>query len=464
VFRPGGRAGGVTGTTLAVAEAMWAELQNWLQEPDEVAGVMTVRVIDDADGITLLARRLERAPASAYLDRRRDGLSLRSSGWVPAVRQAGGDASMAIFVHTHPGGRAEFSASDDQVDVDLWQPFVALSGAALYGSLVMAGGDGAPAAGRVKRPDGSVRPIDAIRVVGERLTVHLLGGPDAAFSEVHDRQLRAFGARGQQVLGSLRVGIVGAGGTGSPVAEQLIRLGVASLVVIDDDVVTASTVARGYGSGLADVGRPKVDVIVDLAARSGLEVKVTAVQGNIRDHSIVNQLRHCDVVFCCADGHAARLVLNRWAYWHLAPVIDIAILVSSAEGTITGIDGRLTWLAPHAACLLCRARIDPVAAYAEQLDPEDRRRLSEQGYVPELEEPQPSIVPYTTMMSAMATTELLNRLFGLADTTPSETLVQFHTRTTSLNRRPPREGCFCATPSVWGQGLAHPYLDLTWTD
>lgn len=443
---------------------MWAELQSWLQEPDEVAGVLTARVIDDADGTTLLGRGIDRAQASAYLDRRPDGLSLRSTGWVPAVRQAAADGAMAIFVHTHPGGRAEFSSWDDQVDEDLWRPFIALSGAPLYGSLVVADAEGVTAAGRLRRPDGSVQEIDAIRVLGERLTVHLLGGAGAGFADVHDRQLRAFGALGQRVLGSLQVGIVGAGGTGSPIAEQLIRLGVGSVVVIDDDIVTPSTVARGYGSGMADVGRPKVDVIVDLATYTGLDVDVTAVKGNIRDQTVVKELRHCDVVFCCADGHAARLVLNRWAYWHLAPVIDVAVLVSSSDGTVNGIDGRLTWLAPSAACLLCRGRIDPTIAYAEQLDPEERRRLAQQGYVPELEEPQPSIVPYTTMMSAMATTELLNRLFGFADPAPTEALVQFHTRSTSLNRRPPREGCFCGTSTAWGQGFAHPYLDLTWTE
>ena len=43
--------------------------------------------------------------------------------------------------------------------------------------------------------------------------------------DVFDRQVRAFGADIQELLATLRIGIVGNGGTGSPVAEQLIRLG-----------------------------------------------------------------------------------------------------------------------------------------------------------------------------------------------------------------------------------------------
>lgn len=48
----------------------------------------------------------------------------------------------------------------------------------------------------------------------------------------------------QQTLGALRVGIVGCGGTGSAVAEQLVRLGVPHLTLIDADTLTESNVTR----------------------------------------------------------------------------------------------------------------------------------------------------------------------------------------------------------------------------
>lgn len=452
----------MTDITLAAPAALWDELVGWLDDPNEVAGVLTARVVDDDAGTTLLARSLFRSPESTYLDRRPDGISLRSSGWVPAVRHAAGDGAMAIFVHTHPGGLNEFSEWDDIVDRDLAQPFMDLSGIDLFGSLVVAGGDRTAFAGRLARPDGSVGDIDRIRVVGDQLTIHDLSERQSTAGEVHDRQLRALGEAGQRVLSGLRVGVVGAGGTGSPVIEQLLRLGVGHLVIIDDDVVTPSTVARGYGTTAADVGRPKVEVMAAHAERLGLGTFVRAVQGNLRERDVVGALRHCDVVFCCVDGHAARVVLNRWAYWHLAPVIDVAVLVSSTEGVIDGIDGRLTWLSAGAACLLCRGRIDPRLAHLEQLDPEERRRLAEQGYAPDLDEPQPSIVTYTSLLSSLAATELLNRLFNLADLTPTEVLLQLPTRSMSLNRRRSREGCFCSTPARWGAGQVEPYLDLTW--
>lgn len=448
-------------TALALSENVWGALARWLDSEVETAGVLTARVIDDHDGLTILVRAVHPADEGSYLERRPDALRLRSTGWVPAVRQAGVDDEMALFVHTHPRGRAFFSARDEQVDEDLRRSFAKLAGVPLYGSIVIAGEREHPlVAARVWR-DGRFEEVDIVRVVGDRLSVFpsAEGGLDG---DMYDRQLRAFGRAGQSTLGQLRVGIVGAGGTGSPLFEQLVRLGVGQVVVVDDDVVTPSTIARGAGSTVSDVGVPKAVVLRALAEQIGLATRVDAVVGNIRDPDVLMRLRHCDVVFCCADGHSARLILNRWAYWHIAPVIDVAVLISSTDGMIQGIDGRLTWLAPGAACLLCRGRIDPTLAYAERLDPIERRSLAEQGYAPELEEPQPSVVSYTSLMASTACTELLNRLFGFAETAATEYLYRFHERAISANRRTARPQCFCADASTHGRGLDAPYLDLTW--
>lgn len=449
--------------TLAFPQPIWSDLNSWLEDPNEVAGILTGRVIDDDQGVTVLIRTVERAAASAYEVQRPDGLTLRSSGWVPAVRRGAANQEMAIFVHTHPGGYPHFSTWDDRVDDDLVEAFIDLTGARLYGSLVLAGGHDPGYAARLRRKDGPALEVTSIRVVGDRLTIYRLDGDTLGADQTHDRQVRALGEVGQRVLSGLRVGVVGAGGTGSPILEQLVRVGVGEIVVIDDDQITRSTVARGYGSGLADVGRPKVEVAFDLAGRIGLGTNLRPICGNLRTESVANELRHCDIVFCCVDGHGARVVLNRWAYWHLAPVIDVAVLVSSTDDLITGIDGRLTWLSPGAACLLCRGRIDLQMAHVEHLDPQERRRLAEQGYVPELEEPQPSVVTYTSLIASLAATELLHRLFGLAPAEPTEILLQLHGRSIRLNRRASREECFCGTPASWGQGVAQPYLDLTWT-
>jgi molybdopterin/thiamine biosynthesis adenylyltransferase len=56
----------------------------------------------------------------------------------------------------------------------------------------------------------------------------------------YDRQIRAFGVAGQNILKSLRVGIVGLGGTGSIVLQELAHLGVTDFLLLDPDVVEES--------------------------------------------------------------------------------------------------------------------------------------------------------------------------------------------------------------------------------
>lgn len=447
--------------TLALPEMLWDQMQAWADEELETAGLLLARTISGRGSTTIIGRRLVAAPSDAYLERTATSLALRSSAWVPAMRAAASEGSLALFVHTHPVGPTVFSERDDHVDQELRDAWSRIGGAGPYGSMVIS--RQAPGVtARLWTSNSEPTPITRLRVVGDRIRIVPLGTGNAQSTEIHSRQLLALGEAGQQVLQSMHVGVVGAGGTGSPTAEQLIRLGIGELTVIDDDVVTPSTLSRGYGSGTQDIGRPKVDVVRDLARDASPDLRVNAIVGNVRDQAVAHRLDQCDVVFCCADGHAARLVLNRMAYWQLIPVLDVAVLVSSKVDSIESIDARVTWIAPGTACLLCRERLDAELAYAEQLDPEERRALTEQGYAPDLDEPEPSVVAYTTLVSSLAVVELLNRLFDIADSAPSELLMRVDRRDLRLNRRSPREGCFCGAPAMWARGLEEPYLDLTW--
>ncbi len=449
--------------TLAITDDVWGQLRTALADSREVAGVLSARAVEGSGSLTLLGRELAWAPAEAYVDRAPDGLSLRSTGWLPAARAAIADGCVAIFVHTHPNGEPSFSAHDDRVDASLLETFTGFGAAGRYASFVVAGSPRQPRpAGRVYPMAGPPVMVDKFRVVGDRMQVLLGGSAATPDLETFDRQIRVFGPLGQQVLAALQVAVVGAGGTGSAAAEQLARLGVGSLTLVDDDIVTEATPTRGYGMTVPDIGRPKAEVLADHLRRIGLGTQVNVVTRPMQDLHACDSIQHADVVLCCVDGHGARLVLNRWAYAHLAPVLDSAVLVSAGDGRIGGIDGRVTWLSPGAACLLCRGRVDPALAYAEMLRPDERKRLAGEGYAREAETAQPAVVTLTSLIASLATTELLQRLFGLADSAPTELLARIQDRELRLNRVPQREGCFCADKTFLARGLEAPYLDLLW--
>ena len=79
-------------------------------------------------------------------------------------------------------------------------------------------------------------------------------------SDMFDRQVRAFGAAGQQRLGDTRVAIIGLGGTGSIAAQQLVHLGVRKFVLIDPDTIEVTNLNRVVGATAQDVGASKVSV------------------------------------------------------------------------------------------------------------------------------------------------------------------------------------------------------------
>src|SRR5882762_8696093 len=98
-------------------------------------------------------------------------------------------------------------------------------------------------------------------MVGSRF--RLISAVDAPLAEqippLYDRQVRAFGGGIQGVLRGLRVAVVGAGGTGSAVAEQLARLGVGDLLIVDPNVIKDTNLTKVYGSSPADIGQPKAE-------------------------------------------------------------------------------------------------------------------------------------------------------------------------------------------------------------
>lgn len=315
-------------------------------------------------------------------------------------------------------------------------------------------------AGRVPHPDGSSHRLDALRVVGDRIRI-LLHDENKDLADLFGRQVLALGLDGQLVLRRMRVGVVGAGGTGSAVCEQLIRLGVGHITVIDPDVITETNVTRVWGSTLDDVEAPKVGIVARSASMIGLGTKVTAIHDTVANEAAARALRHCDVVFGCTDDNVGRLVLSRLAYIHLVPVVDMGVRIDTDGTHVTAIDARITYMAPGSACLDCRGWIDHERLAAEALPDDERTALEAEGYVVALGDPDPSVVPYTTAVAAQAVSDLLSRLFGFASV-PNDLVIQFHAHAIRTPGRAAQDDHFCTDPFFIGAGDLDPFLDRPW--
>jgi molybdopterin/thiamine biosynthesis adenylyltransferase len=455
--------------TLVIPTHIAAEVEEASRHPLETAGVLLATVVASLSGTRLLARELSWVPQNDYAIREADSLSIVSTGYVPALGRAEQMGSTALWLHTHPGidSRPVPSDSDRIVDSQIADLFRMRTGSPYYGSLIISPvTEGFSFSGRLQSAEGPALAIDRIWIVGDRFRmINAFGLDSPGLSHAFDRNVRAFGPAVQQTLSDLHIGIVGCGGTGSSIAEQLVRLGVRRLTLIDPEELATSNVTRVYGSTPHHVGQPKVGVLAQYLTSINSEVELTQLKSNVILESVAKGLLGCDLVFGCTDDNAGRLVLSRLATYFITPVIDCGVLLTATpDSRLAGIDGRVTTLVPGQACLVCRRRIDLRRAAAEVLTPQERTRLIDEGYAPALGAVEPAVVAYTTAVGAAAVSELLERLIGYGpEPRPSEILLRFHEREISTNRAEPSPAHYCSLDSgKLGIGITNPFLDQLW--
>jgi molybdopterin/thiamine biosynthesis adenylyltransferase/proteasome lid subunit RPN8/RPN11 len=457
-------------TTLVLTTQLMGELSQGAQNALEVAGVLFVRVLDAADGSRrLLGRGLRWVPQEEYIEQESFGLIIPPTGYIAALAEAEQNGDTAVWFHTHPGLDAipRPSSHDREVDRQIADLFRIRTGSSYYGTLIFSPRSaGCAFTGTIHPEDGNVESIDRIWVVGDSWKLLSSFNSDRAdIPTLFERNVRAFGPDMQLALRELHVAIVGCGGTGSSVAEQLVRLGVRNFTLIDNDTVSESNVTRLYGSTPNDVGFPKVEVVAQHLTRIASDARCRSIQGMISLQHIAFELTSADLVFGCTDDNAGRLVLSRLSTYLLTPVIDLGVLLSSSEdGTLSDINGRVTVLSPGSACLVCRDRIDLQRAAAELMTPDERRRLQDEGYAPALAGVEPAVVAFTTAVAAAAVAEMLERFIAYGpEPRPSEVLLRFHEREISTNSRACRERHYCHQNSnKWGWGGGSPFLEQTW--
>lgn len=448
--------------TVTISEVLAEQLTNAIFSKPGLEGAAYVLCgVSEAEETRLLAREVVPVDGHHYLRREPYRLSIASDSYVPIAKRARSEREAILFVHSHPEQYPDFSPQDDNEELKLHSFFHGRAPDLPHGSLVF----NTPASfrGRIYSQQGW-HPITRMRVLGRRFRFidHVSG--EEPLPEFFDRQVRAFGPEIQRLLRRLHIGVVGAGGTGSAVIEQLVRLGVGTISVFDGEAFDSTNTTRVYGSKLKDKGRPKIDIQEEHVDGIGMETRFRPYPKHITDKETAKALRNCDIIFGCTDKHAPRGTLVRVALRYLIPVFDMGVKIDSEEETIRGILGRVTTLLPGEACLFCRGRINADTIRAEGLPPEQRDRELDEGYIKRFATTEPAVVMFTTAVAAHAINEMLHRLTGFmgAERESSEALLLFHESRIRTTHDTPGEDCMCQIRSHWGRGDTGSFLGKTW--
>lgn len=177
-----------------------------------------------------------------------------------------GDA--LIKVHSHTSDWPRFSPVDDVSDSAL---------ASAWDDLL---GEGRPHGSAIMLPDGRmIGRAFADGLIAEGFTSISSVGDEISFwpgshiddgSEFSRRNRQAFGSGTVSRLRRMSAAVIGCSGTGSIVVEQLARLGMGRLVLVDPDVVEEKNLNRILNATLDDAQRkrPKVEVLAEVVAHS----------------------------------------------------------------------------------------------------------------------------------------------------------------------------------------------------
>jgi hypothetical protein len=339
---------------------------------------------------------------------------------LPVLTEAAKKNLAIIKIHSHPGGLEEFSDTDDKSDRELFD--------SVYGWF----DDEAPHASAILLPDGRIfgRTVSANGEFTSLSSVSVVGYDLQCF-EFHENQTelpnytlrhrQIFGALTTSMLRRLTITVIGVSGTGSPLVEQLARLGVGKLVIVDPDSIEEKNLNRILNAGMNDAleSRFKVDVAARAIKGMGLGTEVVSFRRNLYDPQVVAAVAESDVVFGCMDSVDGRHLLNRLATFYVIPYFDVGVkLESDGKGGIDQICGTVHYLQPGRSSLLSRGTytLEQVrAAGLRRTDPQAYQEQLKEKYITGVIEDRPAVISVNMFFASLAVNEFLARLHPYRD-------------------------------------------------
>jgi molybdopterin/thiamine biosynthesis adenylyltransferase len=388
---------------LVLTSELLVSLRQQLLESDkESCAILFGRSVEVNGKLARIVVRDSVIPSNeAYSDRTRISAQLRPEFVGEIAQHARQSGESIIFVHTHPFGLGTFSDVDDAGETALAEFLARRVAHARHAALLIT-----PKA-LIARELGTQ---NSLQVVG--IGPRTVWGETAAadLSPRFDRQIRVFGASAQGRLRSIRVGIVGLGGTGSVVLQQLAHLGVRDFVFLDPDVVDETNLNRLVGAKPNSIGRPKVDITKEMALSINPDIRVEARRESVLDARVARSLVATDFLFNCTDSHGSRAVVNQLAYQYLLPTIDLGVVIAISEGKISHVMGRVQLLAPGLACLTCANLLDPEQIRRDLLTESERKA---DPYILGGEVRAPAVISLNSTVASLAITMFLNTIVGI---------------------------------------------------
>lgn len=420
---------------LRITEKDYSQLHQHLfpGDSDEHGAVLGVGVVNTKRGKRLLVRKVFKAKDGMdYVPGDKGYRKLTARFIAECLIYCEEQGLGYIAVHCHGGiGKVGFSDTDMESHERGYPALLSNLDGMPVGALVFALD---AVAGDIWLASDERYELEGLTVVGgspfDLTDGYAVNGVE--LNPIFDRQIRMLGESGQRLLKKQKVAVIGAGGVGAIVVEQLARMGVGEVVIIDDDRVETTNLNRLVGSTPADVTpllyrvlpifnrlwplrpRLKVDIAKRHAANFGSDSSITSIAQSVTEPAAAANLRDCDYIFLAADTAQARLVYNSVVHQYLISGVQMGVKIQTDKdtGSVVSIDTWIRRSNPGEGCLWCNGLISPVKLQQESLSAEQKRQ---QQYVLDEEEVHaPSIIMLNGIVASHAVDGYVERLIGLS--------------------------------------------------
>lgn len=330
---------------------------------------------------------------------------------ITAINLAVKKGACLIEVHNHGGSSPRWSLTDREGLKETVPYMLSSLPGRPYGAVVW--GDG-QVWGEWFNQDGRRGVFRGATSIGAKLRQLISRDDDRAPAEPgHSRQEPWFTTSGQRQLARVRVGVVGASGTGSPLIQDLVYLGIRDFVIVEPDPSDPTSMNRLVTATAADVETSKAVLARRLIKAVAPGASVTALDKDVRSVVAMDALRGVDVLFGCVDNDGARLVMNEFALAYDLPYFDLAVGIDAEAGKVKVAGGRVAVVLPGGPCLLCMGELDIEEAGYYLASDAERAERRRRGYVTGMDVRAPSVVSLNAAVAAAAVNELAVWVSGI---------------------------------------------------
>ena len=122
--------------------------------------------------------------------------------------------------------------------------------------------------------------------------------------------LKNIGAKGQKKILSSKILIVGVGGLGCPAAENLVRAGIGTIGLIDNDIVNLSNIHRQSLFTSKDIKKSKVIVAAKKLKEINPSTKIKTYKSRLNINNIQNVIKDYEVIIDGSDNFKTKFLIN----------------------------------------------------------------------------------------------------------------------------------------------------------